>query len=899
MTASPNTTTPIPEGDLDLPSYIDEDGVTELVVHGVGGAEPANVLGDPAVKQITGDGTAGMWRGTTRQVGGRERWRREAYSWGGLTSRASSTALWLLLTPFALMNMAGWMAVGWDARADRPDWRIAYQQALVRVLGLATTLTYVLFVAQLAMDLLGWQCTQVENCRLHAWWPVLVREPTRAAVLAAAVPLVFVVALHRLVGRTKGRYEDFKSDPVGVDARPLDIPRITLTHRRFWSGQAYAVRARWIHSLASGLLIAVLLLALVDNGPTVAVRAVWFITAAALFLAIVAAGVQEVRRALFGGTLRLYAWGALAAGVLVAAGWLAWSHPAQGRDEQPDQMPAVVATFSTLLVAMSAIAVLHAVIVLSSRFGSRRGWHSRLPALPGPLITVTLAVWLLFAVWTGVVVWLARWLSPKALPGDKPIRQALIYPTAYKTLTQASVEGLVLVLGIAGLYVLWRFVKHRPGLTDEETAWATPNDDMAALGLVAAGPGWRRSVRRRKFTADGSYAIEVGLTWIAILATGGAVTFIGLFGNAWLGAAAFSRVVWAIVVICVGVSLYAFLAIQFTPARDADLLRPRRDRGQWWLFSLGVAALLIAAAAAFWLVYPIRGRFLEPGPGQPVVRLWWPLGDGITSTLLTAIPVGAVLFVRRALKDRERRRVIGTAWDVATFWPRTFHPLAPPSYAERAVPELTARVRHLLERHAVLLLGHSQGAVVTIATLAQMTSAHGRERLSVITYGNPLRRLYMRWFPRYVNPPLLGWLDLAGPADHAGPHDARPHAVNFHRFTDPIGRQLLTEQQSATDAEDGWDRWLPDPPTAFHRANDGDPVVRGHPHGGYVRQSQFNTYVIAEVQRLDGLSESAEAAPMQAAPMQAAPALAAPMQANQPAEPEPERSDRARGEGDG
>jgi hypothetical protein len=66
-----------------------------------------------------------------------------------------------------------------------------------------------------------------------------------------------------------------------------------------------------------------------------------------------------------------------------------------------------------------------------------------------------------------------------------------------------------------------------------------------------------------------------------------------------------------------------------------------------------------------------------------------------------------------------------------------------------------------------------------------------------------------------------------------------------------------------------------------------------------VRQSQFNTYVIAEVQRLDGLSESAEAAPMQAAPMQAAPALAAPMQANQPAEPEPERSDRARGEGDG
>src|SRR5213078_1993111 len=180
----------------------------------------------------------------------------------------------------------------------------------------------------------------------------------------------------------------------------------------------------------------------------------------------------------------------------------------------------------------------------------------------------------------------------------------------------------------------------------------------------------------------------------------------------------------------------------------------------------------------------------------------------------------------------------------------SFHPLAPPSYAERAVPELNLRVRHLLAGgNAVLLLGHSQGAVLVTATLARLRDLpdEQRRRLAVVTYGNPLRRLYMRWFPSYIHPELV--------ADTLSGDGTR--LVNFHRHTDPIGGHLAHGCGPADRiAVPPWhgDCWLPDPPTDLHRPGDGAPRIRGHAHGGYVRQSVFADHVRAEVRRLDALT---------------------------------------------
>ena len=165
-----------------------------------------------------------------------------------------------------------------------------------------------------------------------------------------------------------------------------------------------------------------------------------------------------------------------------------------------------------------------------------------------------------------------------------------------------------------------------------------------------------------------------------------------------------------------------------------------------------------------------------------------------------------ILFVtwgRRAYRDASARRTIGILWDVGTFWPRAVHPLAPPCYMERTAPDLLNRMgRRPASGHQRLLLSaHSQGSVIAAAAIMQ-TEAALLERISLLTYGSPLRRLYATAFPAYFGGEALGRLGqflrrdgwvADGEYGESRMERAGWRWHNLYRSTDFIGGPLFAE----------------------------------------------------------------------------------------------------------
>ena len=174
------------------------------------------------------------------------------------------------------------------------------------------------------------------------------------------------------------------------------------------------------------------------------------------------------------------------------------------------------------------------------------------------------------------------------------------------------------------------------------------------------------------------------------------------------------------------------------------------------------------------------GRWALP-VGAPLAALASTLGQW---ALLYAA-AGGVLLLRLGLLQRGVRRQIGILWDVLTFWPRRFHPLAVRPYAERAVPELQHRLAvHQRAGRFVVLSAHSQGTVLAVAAL--LSCPWVRPSVALVTVGSPLAQLYARWFPAYfgVSGQFQRLRDqLAGGRERGW--------RNFWRETDYIGKRVF------------------------------------------------------------------------------------------------------------
>jgi hypothetical protein len=771
-------------------------GCTELRVHGVAGTPPEAVLQHPHAEQVAGNRDAGFfrrwWEGESVSEDSPRR-RREAYSWGGLTSGDNLRALWLLLLPFMLLNVAFYMSP--YRRPPEPDGRPRavvvgervldrFSAGVQRLLALSFTATFTLTAIAVAMDLVGWQCAAaptVGDVCGTSWLSWLDRpglQPGQQVAIAALLPLAVVGLLWWLAGATWDRYERVKPPPSDTTVRPVEV-RTPLEDRAMWNGRGPVRRLRAVH-VATGLALpGVFALAPVRSGGTP-----WWL----------------VLLALLGFLLAMVA---------------AVAHPGIARRERPTTAGAV-----------------------QEKSGERRSPFRLLPWCAVGLTALGLAVAATTAETapvTGTLPWMVgtlQWLF-------------------------AAQAGLLLLLLVACLLLTWRarkasrragneFPVREEGDEPVEVRWAWRGLAMPSIALLA-------------WVLAGGFSAGTVLRTAQTLGTPVAPGYLGSdpyplvvpLAYQWLAAAAFALAVVAVLTaLLVWRRLRRWKQMQRAveeaygaPAtsndgRTAQIARAwaqaseltgelRRALG----FLLAVTAVVVAVSGVAFLL-----------DKRVLVAERWVVTAG--NTVLSLFVLGLLWVGRQAYRNPAQRRTVGIVWDLGTFWPRAVHPLAPPCYAERAVPDLIGRLQYLTgtgEEGAeqgtgtVLLSCHSQGSVLGAVVLMQ-TETTTSARTAFLTYGCPLARLYGRFFPAYFSPQALdrlgGFLHDPRSGAHAAGRRAGWRWRNLHRPSDPIGGAVFVEH--ALLAGRAWsdtgdvDQPLQDPVFARRPGDPCYPPIRGH-----------------------------------------------------------------------
>ncbi|MGW0121789.1 hypothetical protein [Streptomyces sp. NPDC003327] len=733
----------------------------ELLVHGVGGATPQDMLDDPRTVRVTGDRTAAVHRRTEDVDAERhpERYAAgpvpEAYCWSNLTSGDGTRALWLLLLPFMVVNLAHWMR---PPAQGRPG-LVRLYGVLVRLVALTLTVLLTAAACEVALDLTAWQCAGAAACADgHAWLGFLSADrggwwsqPGRRLALAAVLPTALVGLLWYLSTRTWSAYEAQRPPtdhpdvvvgrstaplplipapapapeagaeppgPAAEPARPEPDPedlRPALGRPGFWYGRRLVARLRAAHTAAGLLTVAAALAtagARADTGTAAALGVVLraaLVALAAVVLWVVCRRGRSEHRLDVRLEAALVTWlpGTALALLALTALHSGWSRP--GR-VSTGTLPGDAAFGALTLVQGGLVVALGVVALLLQR--SRRDPRTALRGLGGPA-TAMLACALAGVMSGGVAQRVADWLDGGATPGmgEGP----LIGPPVLLS-WQASVIPVLLLLLLAptALLVVRTALaarRLRPAVeADYAGERAGEDPDPVRTGHIATS-------RARASLTDAAPALVGVVSATALLL--GAASVVG----AW--------------------------ASGNVPGRAFDGAHP------------AVASLASATQAL----------------GS------WMVGFGF------------LLFVtwgRRAYKDVSARRTIGILWDVGTFWPRAAHPFAPPCYAERAVPDLTWRMSSWTRRTGgrLVISGHSQGSVLAAAAVWQLPPAH-RGRVALLTYGSPLERLYGRWFPAYFGPEAL-----------RGLHRTVHCWSNLHRPTDPIGGPVRVPAEDGRPAVD-------------------------------------------------------------------------------------------------
>lgn len=753
--------------DYEQRTSADADSV-ELMVHGVGGTTPEAMLDSTDIARVCGDATAAFFRLKRDQPD--DTYVREAYSWGGLTSGTRSRAFWVFLAPFAFLNVAGWMlppaTTATNDSGATGHHRVA--TGLLRLIGFTVTVNSIIWIGEFSIDFAAWQCGGNVSCRSTTWlismfgWGWFDNAPARRLVVGALIPLLVIFVVHVLTRRTVDRYESVDE---GALESYEDVVRDSFADPTFW---------RRGESLSSS---------------------------ASLHLA------------------------GAASGLALALAWtFAWLQPTG-----TPLLQIAIGLFALVLLLISAVGITVFRDTSPEPDDSSRSlpeafvvWHRR------AAMAVVATILAVGVVWPGY---------------EDPGRSSPLDP-------YDQVWRLVWVVSMFALGAFAIAVLTHPNRTRTVAAPLRAED---ADTSVVVGFGSFGSV----------LAAFLGfLVAVAMLGSLGAATSRVLGGRPTILSTylydAFGLVTtaWVLLLLCVFTVMWLLrrpvpVPEDTTPsssfeeeithgfAEDRTSFFTGRQRKRKWLKLIRTrrdvrAFLPVAESVLGWMVVVamvaavvlLSIQVVSPNTLQSMI-------ERVPSWLVTAstwfvavgIPIGIVLLLRQALGSRRTRKSIGALWDVVSFWPRWFHPLAPPSYSGRAIPELRTRLDTLANsstetsgKATIVVTAHSQGSLLALAALDGLGGQPWLSRVSLLTHGSPITRLYVRLFPAHM-------LDSISRVDTSLGSE---RWVNVYRLTDPIGGAISGEtethprgswqpnaglplSEALPDVSSGWRNPVPDP----------------------------------------------------------------------------------------
>ncbi|EID55267.1 hypothetical protein [Saccharomonospora xinjiangensis] len=381
---------------------------------------------------------------------------------------------------------------------------------------------------------------------------------------------------------------------------------------------------------------------------------------------------------------------------------------------------------------------------------------------------------------------------------------------------------------------------------------------LALAALLGGGFGAGTAIAARHLL-DPSLALPQGYTLITLL---------------WGAGLVFAALV-AVPVFTVSVPLRRarrgvpeVLHLMETREEDIDDAADAWARAAWerkHLHRIVLAVVLAMIVGAAVLMAVRLGAFDLPSVLAPLSAVGVVALGGLAGALLRAVLTTAT--------GTMRVRHLAAFADLVCFWPRVAHPVVPPSYALKVVPELAERTKEHLRTpdSRVVLAGYHVGgllAVITAGRLSDELDAAELERLGLLTAGTPLQWGYQRAFPGVFGHDglvtLFGALDgrwrglCRGTDTFGGGATTWRHQVAGGEL---LGIGYLPEGRvGPLEPADrgphgvlvlGGDHWLPDPAQGPVKGRRWAPGVRRH--ADYIAEPEWDR-AVAYAAGLDGIS---------------------------------------------